>query len=288
MPELPEVETVRRSLENAVVGARITQVEVGRERTVRRSSKQALIAGLHQETFVAVRRHGKYLLFDLSSGNVMMVHLRMSGRLLLAAPGDVREKHTHVVLTLEKKNEVVRELRFVDPRTFGEVVVYNPDDDNPEAGTESLVPEVARLGLDPLTGNFTFDAFRERFTRGNRGVKALLLDQSVVAGIGNIYADEILHRARLRWNHLSATLSAKKLRELHGHIGEVLAEAVAAGGSTLADTQYVDALGKEGIFQTEHRVYARQGERCRTCGRGIIKRVMGAGRSTHFCPVCQK
>jgi formamidopyrimidine-DNA glycosylase len=163
MPELPEVETVRRSVENAVVGARITQVEVGRERTVRRSSKQALIAGLHQETIVAVRRHGKDLLFDLSSGNVMMVHLRMSGRLLLAAPGDSREKHTHVVLTLEKKNEDVRELRFVDPRTFGEVVVYNPDDDNPEAGTESLVPEVARLGLDPLTGNFTFDAFRERF-----------------------------------------------------------------------------------------------------------------------------
>ena len=254
MPELPEVETVRRSVENAVVGARITQVEVGRERTVRRSSKQALIAGLHQETIVAVRRHGKYLLFDLSSGNVMMVHLRMSGRLLLAAPGDSREKHTHVVLTLEKKNEDVRELRFVDPRTFGEVVVYNPDDDNLEAGTESLVPEVARLGLDPLTGNFTFDAFRERFARGNRGVKALLLDQSVVAGIGNIYADEILHRARLRWNHLSATLSVKQLRELHGHIGEVLAEAVAAGGSTLADTQYVDALGKEGIFQTEHRV----------------------------------
>jgi formamidopyrimidine-DNA glycosylase len=150
------------------------------------------------------------------------------------------------------------------------------------------VPEVARLGLDPLTGNFTFEAFRDRFTKGNRGVKALLLDQSVVAGIGNIYADEILHRARLRWNHLSATLSTKHLRELHGHIGEVLAEAVAAGGSTLADTQYVDALGKEGIFQTEHRVYARQGERCRTCGRGIIKRVMGAGRSTHFCPVCQK
>ena len=288
MPELPEVETVRRSLEDALVGSRITRVDVGRDRTVRRSSAAALKAGLLHETFTAARRRGKYLLFDLSSGNTMMVHLRMSGRLLLANPHEVREAHTHVVVGLQRAGADDIDLRFVDPRTFGEVVVYDPDDINPATGEAFLVPEVGRLGLDPLVDDFTFDEFRRALTTKNRGLKATLLDQSVLAGIGNIYADEIMHRSKLRWNRRIATLSVKQIRLLHESTVAILAEAVAAGGSTLSDTQYVDALGREGIFQTEHRVYAREGERCRTCARGTIRRVMGAGRSTHFCPVCQR
>jgi formamidopyrimidine-DNA glycosylase len=181
---------------------------------------------------------------------------------------------------LEREGTASVELRFVDPRTFGEVVVFNPDDD--------LVPEVGRLGLDPLVDEFDFDAFRASVAGRRRGLKAVLLDQAVIAGIGNIYADEIMHRARLRWDRRVDTLATAQLRALHQATVEVLREAVAAGGSTLSDTQYVDALGREGIFQTEHRVYARAGERCRTCGRGIIRRVTGAGRSTHFCPVCQR
>jgi formamidopyrimidine-DNA glycosylase len=280
MPELPEVETVRRSLDAAVVGSRVAAVDIGRLRSVRRTGPEVVRAGLLGETFTGTHRRGKYLFFDLANGNSMMVHLRMSGRLLLAAPESPREPHTHVVLLLEREGTASVELRFVDPRTFGEVVVFNPDDD--------LVPEVGRLGLDPLVDEFDFDAFRASVAGRRRGLKAVLLDQAVIAGIGNIYADEIMHRARLRWDRRVDTLATAQLRALHQVTVEVLREAVAAGGSTLSDTQYVDALGREGIFQTEHRVYARAGERCRTCGRGIIRRVTGAGRSTHFCPVCQR
>lgn len=280
MPELPEVETVRRSLHDAVVGARVTKVDIGRERSVRRTGPAVVRAGLLGETFVDTRRRGKYLFFDLENGNSMMVHLRMSGRLLITDPSSPREPHTHVVLRLEHAGEPPVDMRFVDPRTFGEVVVFNPDDD--------LVPEVGRLGLDPLVDDFTFEAFSEAVGGRRRGLKATLLDQTVIAGIGNIYADEIMHRARVRWDRPVDSLRPAQLRLLHAATVEVIAAAVEAGGSTLADTQYVDALGREGIFQTEHRVYAREGERCVTCGRGVIRRVTGAGRSTHFCPVCQR
>lgn len=280
MPELPEVETVRRSVHESVVGTTITDVRVGRERSVRRTGAAVVKAGLLGEQFVDTRRRGKYLVFDLANGNAMMVHLRMSGRLLLVDPLDAIEPHTHVALRLEKTGASPIEMRFVDPRTFGEVVVFNPDDD--------LVPELGRLGLDPIVDEFTFDNFRAALGKRHRGLKATLLDQSVIAGIGNIYADEILHRARLRWDRRVDELSTRQVRDLHEATVSVIAEAVEAGGSTLTDTQYVDALGREGIFQTQHRVYARQGERCITCGRGIVRRVMGAGRSTHFCPVCQR
>lgn len=280
MPELPEVETVRRSLHDAVVGARVTRVEIGRLRSVRRTGPDVVRAGLLGETFIGTRRRGKYLFFDLGNGNSMMVHLRMSGRLLIADPDAPREPHTHVVLRLERPDAATIDMRFVDPRTFGEVVVFNPDDD--------LVPETARLGLDPLVDDFTLEAFRDALGGRRRGLKATLLDQSVVAGIGNIYADEIMHRARLRWDRRVDSLRLPQIRMLHQATVEVLAAAVEAGGSTLADTQYVDALGREGIFQTEHRVYAREGEKCVTCGRGVIRRVTGAGRSTHFCPICQR
>ncbi len=280
MPELPEVETVRRSLDTAIVGSRVIRVDIGRLRSVRRTRPEVVRAGLLGETFTTTYRRGKYLFFDLANGNSMMVHLRMSGRLLLAAPDAPREAHTHVALLLERSGAEPTELRFVDPRTFGEVVVFNPDDD--------LVPEVGRLGLDPLVDEFGFEAFRSAVAGRRRGLKAVLLDQTVIAGIGNIYADEIMHRAHMRWDRRVDTLATAQLKVLHRMTVEVLREAVAAGGSTLSDTQYVDALGRQGIFQAEHRVYAREGERCITCGRGIIRRVTGAGRSTHFCPVCQR
>jgi len=280
MPELPEVETVRRSVRDSVIGARVLRVDVNGARTVRRTGPRVVSTGLLGETFADARRRGKYLIFDLSNGNSMMVHLRMSGRLLIAASDSPIEKHTHVLLCLQGPSGGTFDLRFVDPRTFGEVVVFNPDDD--------LVPEIARLGLDPLVDDFSFPAFRTALGSRRRGLKATLLDQSVIAGIGNIYADEIMHRARLRWDRRVDELSVGQLRALHAATVEVINEAVAAGGSTLSDTQYVDALGREGIFQTEHRVYAKEGERCVTCGRGIIRRVIGAGRSTHFCPVCQR
>ena len=282
MPELPEVETVRRGIEARAVGRRISRVEVGRERTVRRFGRESLIAGLTGTTIVAANRRGKYLLCPLDSGEEMMIHLRMSGRVLFAPIGSERPAHSHVVLHLDPLNgEEPCEMRFIDPRTFGEVLVFDP------AHASEQVPELARLGPDPLVDEFTPEVLAARL-RGKRGnLKATLLDQSVVAGIGNIYADEILHRAGLRWSRVPGTLRRATVERLHVAIAEVLAEAVLAGGSTLDDTQYVDAFGEEGWFQTQHRVYGRAGEPCLTCRKARISRTTVAGRTTCYCRVCQ-
>ena len=280
MPELPEVETVRRGIEAQVVGHRITAVEVGRERTVRRTSREALIDGLTGVTVVAANRRGKYLLCPLDSGMEMMVHLRMSGRLLVAAAGTARPPHTHVVMHLSGRPR--RELWFVDPRTFGEVVVFDP------ASAAVEVPELARLGVDPVADGLTRDRLAALVRGRRRQLKAFLLDQHVIAGIGNIYCDESLHRARLRHDRSTDSLTPREITRLHEAVTGVLAEAVEAGGSTLADTQYVDVEGNGGWFQVHHRVYDRAGEPCLTCGKAEIRRVVAAGRSTCFCPRCQK
>ena len=282
MPELPEVETVRKGIASRAVGRRIERVEVGRERTVRRFGRESLVAGLSGTVITAANRRGKYLLCPLDSGEQMMIHLRMSGRVLFAAIGSERPPHTHVVLHLAPlDDEQPCELRFVDPRTFGEMLVFDP------AHAAEQVPELARLGPDPLVDEFTPQVLADRL-RGKRGnLKATLLDQAVVAGIGNIYADEILHRAGLRWSRVPGSLRQSTINRLHASIVEVLAEAVKAGGSTLDDTQYVDAFGEEGWFQTQHRVYGRAGEPCLTCGRSRISRTTVAGRTTCYCRVCQ-
>ncbi|MEZ5273866.1 MAG: bifunctional DNA-formamidopyrimidine glycosylase/DNA-(apurinic or apyrimidinic site) lyase [Ilumatobacteraceae bacterium] len=279
MPELPEVETVRRGLAAQVVGRRIRSVEVGRERTVRRTSRQALIDGLTGATITAADRRGKYLVCPLDTGDALMVHLRMSGRLLVAAAGTARPPHTHVVLHLAGRP--AQELWFVDPRTFGEMVVFDPD------RVADEVPELARLGPDPIADDLTRAAFAALLRR-HRQLKPLLLDQHVIAGVGNIYADESLHRARLRPDRLADSLTTREAGRLHESVLGVLREAVEAGGSTLADTQYVDIEGQGGWFQMHHRVYDRAGQRCLTCGKADIVRVVTGGRSTHFCPRCQR
>ena len=277
MPELPEVETVRRGLDRHLAGRRITAVEVGRERTVRRTSREALIAGLTDTVVEAADRRGKYLLLPLDSGDTLMIHLRMSGQVLLAAGGAARPPHTHVVMYLDDGHEAW----FVDPRTFGEVVVFDPDN------VEVELPELARMGVDPIAEPFDPTILRAAFGDSKRALKPLLLDQHVVAGIGNIYGDEILHRARLRPDRPASTLDRRRLRVLHASIVDVLTEAIAAGGSTLGDSQYVDLMGEGGSYQDDHRVYGRGGERCSTCGRGWIRRTVTGGRGTHYCPVCQ-
>ena len=278
MPELPEVETVRRGLEQHLVGRRVTAVEVGRERVVRRTSREELIVGLTDATVVAADRRGKYLLLPLDSGDSLMIHLRMSGQVLSAPAGSERPPHTHVVAHLDDGNE----LWFVDPRTFGEVVVFDP------SRVETVLPEVARLGLDPIVDRFATSDLRAAFGSTKRALKPLLLDQHVVAGIGNIYADEILHRARLHPTRPAHSLDRQRTGRLRDAIVDVLREAIDAGGSTLGDAQYVDLMGDGGSYQDEHRVYGRGGERCSTCGRGWIRRTVSAGRGTHFCPVCQR
>ena len=278
MPELPEVETVRRGLEQHLVGRRVTAVDVGRERVVRRTSREELIVGLTGATVIAAERRGKYLLLPLDSGDSLMIHLRMSGQVLSAPAGSERPPHTHVVAHLDDGNE----LWFVDPRTFGEVVVFDP------LRAETVLPEVANLGLDPIVDEFATSDLKAAFGSTRRALKPLLLDQHVVAGIGNIYADEILHRARLHPARPADSLDRQRIDRLREAIVEVLREAIDAGGSTLGDAQYVDLMGDGGSYQDEHRVYGRGGERCSTCGRGWIRRTVSAGRGTHFCPVCQR
>ncbi|MEY4605514.1 MAG: formamidopyrimidine-DNA glycosylase/DNA-(apurinic or apyrimidinic site) lyase [Actinomycetota bacterium] len=283
MPELPEVETVRRGIERTVVGRRVMRVEVGRERTVRRTSRRALIDGLTDTTVVAADRRGKYLLCPLDSGDTLMVHLRMSGRLLTAPAGAARPAHTHVVAHLAASAaRPAEELWFVDPRTFGEMVVFDP------GNAAAEVPELGRLGRDPVIDGLSTRDLQRLVAGRRRQLKALLLDQHVLAGVGNIYADESLHRARLRPDRTSDTLTGREIGRLASSVVEILSEAIDAGGSTLADTQYVDLEGNDGWFQVHHRVYDRAGERCLTCGRADIVRAVTAGRSTCWCPRCQR
>jgi formamidopyrimidine-DNA glycosylase len=280
VPELPEVETVRLGLEAHVVGRRIESVEVGRERTVRRTSRQAIIDGLTGATVIATRRRGKYLFLSLDTGDEVMMHLRMSGRVLISAPDEPRPPHTHVIARFE--GQPAAELRFVDPRTFGEVVVFDP------ANVAVEMPELALLGVDPVADGLDRATLRRLLLRRGRQMKALLLDQHLIAGIGNIYCDEILHAARIRHDRLSDTLTGQEITRLHRELHRILAEAIESGGSTLDDTQYVDIEGTGGSFQHRHRVYDRAGEPCLTCGKTAIQRVVAAGRSTHFCPRCQR
>ena len=278
MPELPEVETVRRGLARHVAGRRVERVEVGRDRVVRRTSREALIDGLTGVRVESAERRGKYLLLPLDSGDAAMIHLRMSGQVLIAEGGSERPPHTHVVMHLDDGHEA----RFVDPRTFGEVVVFAPD------RVADELPELARLGVDPIAEPFDRRRLRSIVRGTSRALKPLLLDQHRIAGIGNIYADEILHAARLRPDRPADSLSPAAEARLHDSIVTILSAAIDAGGSTLGDAQYVDLDGAGGSYQDAHRVYGRGGERCLTCGRGWIRRVVTAGRGTHFCPRCQR
>ncbi len=263
-----------------VVGRRIERVEVGRERTVRRTSRRALIDGLTGATITSIGRRGKYIVCSLDTGDALMIHLRMSGRVLVGKAGAPRPNHTHVVLHLA--GEPAEELWFIDPRTFGEMVVFDPD----RIAIE--VPELARMGVDPIADGLSV-AELGAIVRGRaRQLKPLLLDQHVIAGIGNIYCDEILHRARLRPGRLANTLKPADVRRLHAAIHSILESAIQAGGSTLSDTQYVDVMGDGGSFQLDHRVYDRAGQRCLTCGKSMIVRMVSGGRSTCFCPRCQR
>lgn len=278
MPELPEVETVRRGLADRFVGRLIEDVFVGRPRSVRRTSAEEVRARLTGTTAIAAERRGKYLLCPLDSGDVMMVHLRMSGQLLVDRVGSPRPPHTHVALRLAGGDE----LRFVDPRTFGEVVVYDP------IAEPTVVPDVRSLGVDPIADELTIAELRRILRSTKRAVKAVLLDQHLVAGIGNIYGDEILHRSGISPIRPADRVSSVQSARLHTAIHLVLTEAIAAGGSTLSDAQYVDLMGEGGSFQDSHLVYGRSGEPCLSCGRGrIVSRVVG-GRTTSWCRVCQR
>ncbi len=278
MPELPEVETLKRDLDREVVGKRIKSVEVGGMRSIRRHpNKKHFVAKLEGRKITAVERKGKYLLLKLDGGDVLVVHLGMSGQLLRAKGAkEPSDKHTHVVFTFTQGGQ----LRFVDPRTFGELFVTTPDE------LEAQVPELAHLGFDPVDDMMSWTRFGELLTVRKAKLKVLLMDQRFVAGIGNIYSDEILFAAGLRYDRSSDSLSSQEVRRLYRAMVETLQEAIKHRGSSLADQQYRDLFGEPGDFQALHKVYDREGQACRRC-RSTIVRVKVNGRSSFLCPQCQ-
>ncbi|MDA8071895.1 MAG: bifunctional DNA-formamidopyrimidine glycosylase/DNA-(apurinic or apyrimidinic site) lyase [Actinomycetota bacterium] len=278
MPELPEVETIRRDLDKEIVGRKVKSVEVFGARSVRRHPDPAeLVARVQGRKVTGVRRTGKYLVLDLDSADVLVVHLGMSGQLLhVRSAKEPLPRHCHVVVTFVTGGQ----LRFVDPRTFGELFV---------AGGGSLaeeVPELAHLGFDPILDVMSWAAFGQLLAGRHTALKVLLTDQRFVAGIGNIYADEILFAAGLRYDRPADSLSPQEVRRLYRSMVETLSDAVKHRGSSLADEQYRDLYGEVGDFQGQHQVYERAGQACRRC-RHTISRAKVNGRSTFFCERCQ-
>jgi formamidopyrimidine-DNA glycosylase len=277
MPELPEVEVLRRDLDKEVVGKKIKSVEVSGTRSVRRQKKKEFIDLLEGRKIVSVQRRGKYLVMRLDDPGALVVHLGMSGQLLRAKTAREKPpKHTHVVITFTQGGL----LRFVDPRTFGEMFVAKFDD------LDEQVDELAHLGMDPLETAMSWELFGRMLADKKMKLKTLLMDQKFMAGIGNVYSDEILFQAGLRWDRMSDSLSQQEVRRLYRAISETLQDAVKYRGSSLADEQYVDLFGRPGEYQQYHQVYDREGESCQRCRRPI-HRARYSNRSTFFCEACQ-
>jgi formamidopyrimidine-DNA glycosylase len=273
MPELPEVETIARGLARSVCGDVIESIWLGRKPEPLKSPAREIAAALEHSRIATVRRIGKHIVFDLErngSGRPTkaqwIVHLGMTGRLQVCEPQSEVLKHTHAILKLASG----RELRFVDPRRFGRLSVARAG--NFDAG-----------GIEPLEADL--DRFLALFRGRKTPIKSALLNQKLLRGVGNIYADESLFRAGIRPRRRASTITRDQLAKLLTSVKEVLQEAIALGGSSISD--YVDADGEEGFFQLQHRVYGREGEPCLVC-KAPIKRIVIAGRSSHYCPKCQK
>lgn len=274
MPELPEVETIRRTLEKKLPGNHITDVEITWPKAIRSPQPERFLEAVRGKEIKSLSRRGKYLLIHLSENLVLLVHMRMTGRLTYCTPQDPILKHTHVVFKLSNGHE----LRFSDARKFGRIsLVPTP--------LLKEIPELKNLGPEPLDKSFTRDTLRKSMRRRRSRLKTLLLDQTFLAGLGNIYADEVLHRARLHPERLATNLNQREVGRLYRSIREVLQEAITHRGTTIRD--YVDGNGNEGYFQKLLRVYGRENKPCFKCGKPISK-VKINGRSTYYCSQCQK
>ncbi len=271
MPELPEVETIRRGLAPLLSGRRIEEahIEPGSERIVMRVSPRQFEQGLRGRRIQDVQRRGKYLLLPLDDGGWWIVHLRMTGALLYRRSGDPDEAYVRARFRLDNGHE----LRFRDVRKFGMMFL-----------TGDPADALGGVGPEPLDGDLTYERLRDLLRRRSAPVKSVLLDQRVVAGMGNIYADEALFRAKIHPLRPAARLTAGEVRRLHEAIPRVLEAAITNMGTTRRD--FRDAYGGQGRHQDYLQVYGRTGEPCRACGTPIERIVVG-GRSSHCCPRCQ-
>ncbi|WP_305782904.1 bifunctional DNA-formamidopyrimidine glycosylase/DNA-(apurinic or apyrimidinic site) lyase [Symbioplanes lichenis] len=276
MPELPEVETVRMGLDKWVTGRRVAAVEVHHPRAIRRhlpgdAHFAAVLAG---RTITGTRRRGKYLWLPLDSGDAVIAHLGMSGQLLMQPPEAPDEKHLRVRFAFADDGP---ELRFVDQRTFGGLSVS-------EGGAE-LPDEIAHIARDPMDPLFDDDLFVERMRAKHTEVKRALLDQTLISGVGNIYADEALWRVQLHGARPTDALSKPVVRRLLGHVRDILGEAIKAGGTSF-DALYVNVNGESGYFDRSLDAYGREGLPCHRCGTAM-RREQFMNRSSYSCPRCQ-
>ncbi|MGC9522235.1 MAG: bifunctional DNA-formamidopyrimidine glycosylase/DNA-(apurinic or apyrimidinic site) lyase [Anaerolineae bacterium] len=275
MPELPEVETIARKLQSSIVGETITGVALHWRRTIDRPDPDAFQEQIQGARITRVGRRGKYLLITLDNDMSLLVHLRMSGRFVLRHEGaeraDIERKHVRATLQLTNGKQLV----YVDPRKFGRFYLV-----------EDIKDVTANLGPDPLAAGFTPDSLRERLS-GRRGeIKRLLLNQRFIAGLGNIYANEVLWRARIHPKRIAGSLNEAECRRLHKAIVTVLTQGIRHGGTSLDDRQYTFPDGEIGEYQEHLKVYDRAEKACPRCGYALVRIVQGQ-RSTYFCPVCQ-
>jgi formamidopyrimidine-DNA glycosylase len=275
MPELPEVETIARGVDERLRGDRIIDAWFGSHKEPFKTPPSSLAAGLEGRTILRIRRVGKHIVCELGDGTgssrvaEWIVHLGMTGQLLVTTPEASVAAHTHARLALASG----REMRFVDPRRFGRL----------ELRDLKTAKAFAGPGAEPLT--ISEDEFVKLFRGRRLAIKAALLNQTLLHGVGNIYADESLFRAGIRPRRMAGRLKRAELLKLRAALIEVLEHAIELGGSSVSD--YVDADGARGFFQLEHRVYLRTGEPCLVCGTPI-ERIILAGRGTHFCIQCQR
>lgn len=274
MPELPEVETIRRQLAPKVAGRKIIAVEIGLPRLIKYPDAESFRRDLAGKTIVQLERRGKYLLFKIEDGRTLVVHLRMTGRLYYQPEDIPRDKFTHVVFRLDNGYE----LRYADIRTLGTLDLV----------TEQELPQLKGLylmGPEPLTADFN-PAYFAKIMAGRKGkVKALLLNQQLIGGLGNIYVDESLAMAGIHPERQASSLSADEISKLYEAVNSVIQDGILHGGTSFRD--YVDGEGKTGKHQLHLRVYGRKNQPCSICGTAI-ERLEVAGRGSHFCPHCQK
>jgi formamidopyrimidine-DNA glycosylase len=305
MPELPEVETVRAGLQDTVTGAKVTRVEILDSRSLRRHPANVgdFVETLTGRTIQAAVRRGKFLWLPLNQKRdepqlALIGHLGMSGQILLRTPGFEEDPLTRIVIHLKAQDGLKYQMRFVDQRIFGSLAIDVMEDtadgfaggfhgERTAGSWQNKIPnQVAHISRDPLDPSFSEDAVLKLFKKKQSGIKRVLLDQGVLSGIGNIYADESLWLAKLHYDQPANTISSAKAKELLSHVREVLAKAVVAGGTSF-DEQYKNINGESGYFSISLNAYGLTGLPCKRCGKAI-QRDNWMNRGSHFCPKCQK